>query len=723
MKQQILLLFTFCFMGCTQQNKIYFDVNWEETTPENAAYYRLIPTKENNLWQINDFYSSGEKQFVGQAKDSMATQLEGDVTWYFKTGKVQSKVRYVNGTIVGGFTSFEGAKGSVNEGWDEKDLYFYENKNVANAQSVSNDVYEYYYTNTSIVASQHIHHVGDDDKVSFSLYFNKNGDTIGRLDKNKASEKWNGIEVLFYETEQRGKNGMNSVKEMKTYVNGAHTESTYYDTNEKQIAKGSFKEEAPFTGTFFNEFCSYKKIRHYENGFLLKEVTFNSNDENIGEISFKNEVPDTGIYYNCTSLKTYKNGKLNGDYIQYFDDAAIDVELRYTYKNGQKHGDYFINQGVGELLEKGSYNNGEQTGDVWYYQNGAYIEEGDMEAYYYLKANVRSKADKLFITELSQYNLENHKLLQTFHFEKNNTDDFTYIDNGYHTVYSKDFNNDGFNDLQITFIHHIHDSTKKTYYLFNPETNKYQHIAVLDEAETVVFNPSEKSVEVTYDSRFSDQFTLVTYHFQKNKLIKRKEIEKVYHREKDTTIITQLFPVPVHKYPLLDPTLPPISIVQHGKEQAVTNINQTIKLKKDSFSITFPGMLYKEGSHVFVAKVMASYDMTIFNVAEVDQKEEDTPFHGEYASIAYDPNDPELYVSDDSYNLLYYDDSNDDNLSYIKNLNQSVFLVQLTIDKIFDDGKSVPISEINKPTYLVIFIDKNENKKIEQNEINYITFN
>ena len=716
-KSILIIVLTFCFVACTQGHKTYYDANWKETTQENAAYYRPQPIKENDLWHIEDYYITGEKQFNGQAKDSLATMLDGDVTWYFKSGKVENKLRYINGKVAGSFASFEGAIGNPETGWDEKDLYYYDQTRVTNAKSATQDIYEYYYTDTYIVASQNLHNVGD-DKISFRLFFNKKGDTIGRLDKNKASEKWEGKEVFFYETEQRGKNGMNSVKQINSYKEGKRTETEYYDTNEKQIAKGSLKNEEPFTGTFFKETCSFHKIQHYKNGNLLKELTYNKSDEKIGEVNFKNKVPNTGVFFNCMSLQTYKNGKLHGPLVIYQNHKAEVEDSRFNYKNGKKHGEYFIYDGT--LLEKGTYKNDMQKGEVWYYHNGIFYEGDNAELYYYLKATVQSVNSKPFISEISQYDLDTNELQRTFKLEANTTDTFTYINNGYHAIYLNDLNSDGHTDLQITYSHNMQDITSQTYYLYNAESGEYQHIPDLDNLNEIEINTSEKTIKGTIRERFKHDKNHLTFGFEKNKLIKKLEIEEIYHQEKNITSMTQIFPVPVDDFPLLNPNLPPISIIQQEKEQLVMGTDQTIALKKVPFSIRLPGLLFKESSKEFRTKVMASYDRTVFNVAEINQKVEDTPFYGMYATIAYDRNTPELYLSLEGYNVLFYDSSEDDTLSYVKNINEDVMLLDFAVSFIHNDGVSIPISEVNKPIYMVVFIDKNENYKVDANEINYL---
>jgi len=715
----ILILFTSC-----SENRTYYDADWKKTNKENASYYRDPPKEAKGLWGINDYYISGEKQFIGQAKDSLGTVLEGDVTWYFKTGKAENKIRYKNGKIIGYYTTLEGAEGSSKVGWDENDLYFMDYSNAAPetvAEAVWNNttVYDYYYADTSIVASQHTSNTGHDDKFSFSLFFNKKGDTIGRLDKNEKSDKWNGKEVNFYELEQVGKNEMSSIKEINTYSKGCITHTQYYNTSEKLIAEGFFKDMKPFKGTFFKEICGFNKIQQYKNGYLQKETAYNSDDEIIGEISFKNKVPNTGVYYNCSSLQTYKNGALHGKSVQYLYDGSESVEFEFMYKKGVEEGDYSIYEDESLLLEKGSYKKGVQNGEVTYYHNGDHSGD-EFNNNYYLKANIKTKNNKPFIKRLLQFNLDNNELLNTVEFEHNTTDKFTYINNGYHAIYFKDFNSDGFDDLQITYNHHRHDIITNTYYLFNSQTNKYEHISELDNAGDVAINASEKTIKASFRKKFEDYTTYKTYDFLNKKLIKKLVVEKVYHQRIDTTLVTQTFPLQLEKYPLLADNLPSLNFIQQNKVQQITKPYQEIVLKKEPFSITFPGLLDNEDIFGFKVKITASYNKEIFKKAIVNKREEDTSIFRTGTTFAMGANEP-LILDGDGHNIFYYDDTSDDNLVYLKNINEQVLLLEFNIDKLQDENKNFAISNIKKPIYMIIYMDKNNNLKIDKNEIHYIS--
>lgn len=703
--------------------KIYFDDNWQETTENKASYYREFPKEVKDLWLIHYYYITGEKQFIGQANDSLLTNLEGNVTWYYQTGKVQNKVRYHNGIVVGHYTANPDAEGSEKTGWDETDLYFVDYTNVLSAEdakNTSNNTYEYYYTNSSQIASKHTSHIGTNDKVSQTIYYDKEGDTIGVLDYNKASEKWIGKEIVFYEHELRGKNEMSSIKHISTYENGMITTIAYYNTQEELIAKGTLKKEKPFEGTFYQQACDLYKIQQYHKEDLLTEVTYNNVNEKIGQVTFNNTVPHTGVYFNCNSLQTYKNGQLHGKSIQYFDDNAEHVEFEFLFKDGHKHGKYIIFQDAQLVLEKGTYKNQFQKGDVLYYHNGSYSEEEDQSSYY-IKATVKSTKNKPYINGFSQYNTNDHTLIKSFVLEPNDTDTFSYLNNGYHTISQPDLNSDGFQDLKIFYSHHQHDIQSNTYYLFNSKTSKYEHLHKLDDAIDLEIRSSDHTLKAQFKNRFEGQKRYFTYHFLNNTLKTTSIVEELYNYELDTIIKTQLFPKDVARYPLLDDNMPNLNVVQHNNVQKIHQLYQDINLTKSPFSITLPGLTNTKPPFGFCAKVTASYHKSIFDMAKINQREEETTIFSNGTTFAGGANKPYFIIDNSGHNMFYYDDSVDDTLDLVKDINNKVKLLQFDIDTIHDGGKDKPLTTLQKPLYMVIYMDKNGNLKIDENEIHYLT--
>ena len=729
-KNNISVFFSFLFaslffVSCKKDTpKLYFDANWKETTKEHASYYRDIPKQVKDLWLIHDFYITGEKQFDGQANDSLLTNLEGNVTWYYKTGKVQNKVRYQNGGVVGQYAVKPGLEGSEEEGWNENDLYFIDYADALpaeDAKSEKTSAYEYYYTNSSQIASQHNSFIGKKNKVSQTIYFNKKGKTIAHLEYNNASEKWKGKEVVFYENERQGKNEMNSIKQISTYENGTIIAIVYYNTQEEIIAQGTLKKEKPFEGTFYHQTCKYYKIQQYYKKSLVSEIIYNTANENIGTVTFINDVPDTGVYFNCNSMQTYKDGKLHGKSIQYLNEDDESIEFEFMFKNGQHHGDYIIYQDEHLVIEKGNYKNGVQKGDVVYYYNGTYSEEEEGQSNYYIKTNVKSSKNKPYITAFSQFNTDDDNLIKTFVLSPNDTDTFTYLNNGYHSIIQEDLNNDGFQDLQVSYYHHLHDISANTYYLFNSKKNEYEHIPELDNAIDIEMISSENVFKASFQNQYERQKRYITYRFLNHKLKTKSVVEEVYHQELDTTITTQLFPKDLAKHPLLDNQLPTLTILQQNNTHEINNMYQDVILTKQPFSIAFPGLVNKIPPFGFCSKVTASYQKDIFKKASINQREEETSIFSSVATFASGGNKPYFIIDENGHNILFYDETEEDTLDLVRNINNVVKLLQFDIDRIHDGDEEKSITALNKPIYMVIYMDKNGNLKIDENEIHYLS--
>ncbi len=198
---------------------------------------------------------------------------------------------------------------------------------------------------------------------------------------------------------------------------------------------------------------------------------------------------------------------------------------------------------------------------------------------------------------------------------------------------------------------------------------------------------------------------------------------EVYHDVKDTTFLTQIFPAPVNNFPLLDNSLPPITFVQKNDKHQITDTHQSVKLKKSSFSIVFPGLINNTFPNDFNVKVTASYDKEVFKKAKINQREEDTSIFGNITAFAMGSNNPFFIIDGDGHNVLYYDHTEHASLDYIKNINKDVLLLQFDIDKVHAENQEQNISRITKPIYMIIYMDKNLNKQIDEKEIFYVTIN
>ena len=91
----------------------YFDKDWNRCQAKEAAYYRLVtyeaPNKPKGI--VKDYYISGEKQGDFTAAyldydDEGKNFYEGEVNWYYKSGKIEKKCYYYNNKLNGPAVSY-----------------------------------------------------------------------------------------------------------------------------------------------------------------------------------------------------------------------------------------------------------------------------------------------------------------------------------------------------------------------------------------------------------------------------------------------------------------------------------------------------------------------------------------------------------------------------------------------------------------------------------------
>jgi TonB family protein len=89
----------------TFTDTMYFDIAWEQSTKENAKYYRII-TMDNSgdfLFHVTDYYLSGQVQMTGTYRSIRPDNREGKFTWYFSSGQKQQECTYKNNYLHGLF--------------------------------------------------------------------------------------------------------------------------------------------------------------------------------------------------------------------------------------------------------------------------------------------------------------------------------------------------------------------------------------------------------------------------------------------------------------------------------------------------------------------------------------------------------------------------------------------------------------------------------------------
>jgi len=750
--KSILILAFLCVLNSSNsQNKTYLDVNGNVTTKGNAKSEREARKIEVGKWLIADYdVNTGQPLFVFYTKDSLATVYHGEAIRYTNSSKVLERKLYKNGICIGSYVAHKSALGSKETGWDEDDVRHFvpdlSEKAVA-ATNTANITNTYYYKTTTL-ARQYFDYSHNKNEQSYTLFFDKKRDTIARLNYNENNEKWNGKDISFYITEYSGNDNIISIKEINTYREGIMTSKKFYLNETKLIADGRLKNGKPFNGTFLlDDWCRYIKLQDYKEGILKNEISYNIYFEEIGRLKYKNKQPYTGVYFDCSGVENFKQGKLHGSSVQFFDSETGVIETKYNYNKGVKDGEYKVYANRLELAEKGTYNHGVLINDVYYYTDGIPLDyddemyEGEDEVdnfssnKYYLKINVKEAKHKLVTSKIDYFNSKSEALIATFQLTENKFDAFAYLKSGHHLLSQPDLNKDGKNDLVI--YNNNYSLQSYSYYLFSDKTQSYMFLSEFNEEKQVEITQSNdevivrfKSILSEYDDEIEDtenvQYAINEIVFNTD-LEKLLETETLEHYFSSVTTVTQIFPESIQKYPLLNEQLPPIVFSQKGKEFPVLEKNQTIILKKSPFSITFPGQLDTQPfTQLGLGSIaIASYDKSkIETTIEGLQIEAIDDFNGLWtANSSVDHLNNEFVISEMGHNDLFYNPEHETLVKKVKNINDDVLSLQLNIDHFTIQFKNevINVEDISAPIYLVFFTDKNRNLRVDKNEYHYIT--
>lgn len=99
----LLMLITFLSVSATAQETIWFDANWQETSKDNAEYYRPAPQKKGNGYLIVDYFKNGQIQMKGfsTTAEPHKEEFQGLVVYYHQNGKPYHEANYKDGKLHG----------------------------------------------------------------------------------------------------------------------------------------------------------------------------------------------------------------------------------------------------------------------------------------------------------------------------------------------------------------------------------------------------------------------------------------------------------------------------------------------------------------------------------------------------------------------------------------------------------------------------------------------
>lgn len=111
MRKSLILLLSvvFCLIQYSvsaQNDTIWYDKEWNETSKFHAEFFRPKPKKVNGKHIIKDYYINGILQMEGASIAQDTTIFDGEVKHFYKSGKIESKTNFKNGKFHGTATEF-----------------------------------------------------------------------------------------------------------------------------------------------------------------------------------------------------------------------------------------------------------------------------------------------------------------------------------------------------------------------------------------------------------------------------------------------------------------------------------------------------------------------------------------------------------------------------------------------------------------------------------------
>lgn len=327
----LMILIAYSYTSKAQNDTIWLDARWVETTRQNASFYRPPFEKDGNLYKMKDYYIDGSLQMTGTSQFKDSIHLVGKAVWYEQSGEIIQEENYKDNILDGIATYFSrnpielSLEINYDNGKPVTAVHF--DKNRKGIRYIS------HYENDRIVKSE---------------YYGNDGEFIGSFhgyDENYNHDK----RVNYYSNPMR-------VKSIEVYKDGfqlyftsfypngqkqvtfdtTQLRSVYYDENGHKLGtmqyEGTIDQLYYLTGQIF-EFDHYGVLTSsstYKDGQKTAYNTFNTNgilvreefldeDEELVIVSYTEEGEKIGEY-------TEKNGELNGS-IRTRDDAII------TYKD------------------------------------------------------------------------------------------------------------------------------------------------------------------------------------------------------------------------------------------------------------------------------------------------------------------------------------------------------------------------------------------------------
>ncbi len=333
---KFLIVFLITFSALSQDNNIiYFDDDWKETTKNNAAYYRNLPLQvKDNLVLIKDYYISGAIQMQGWAEKDNLEIYQGETKWYYSNGKIQYQRNFKDGNLDGEekYYNKEGIlkrSRHYKEGLKEGEQRVFDNKGSLIAAVIfKNDAP---YQGTLFKKRR--------EKTTYTSY--EKGEKVAEEIRYKGKTIVNGNYV-------NGKAHSGTFLS-DTTIHGWHCSKITALKKGKEEGKQVFmriKDSIPFA--YYYAKNGVKHGEHYD---------YNHDTETAYSLYYKNGKPIKGeLLTENEDIYVYKKGKLAYKKVKV---AARGFDYYNIYKNAVKTGvEYQLYNIDGKTKQVGTYQNG-----------------------------------------------------------------------------------------------------------------------------------------------------------------------------------------------------------------------------------------------------------------------------------------------------------------------------------------------------------------------------
>ncbi|WP_175402841.1 toxin-antitoxin system YwqK family antitoxin [Mangrovivirga cuniculi] len=350
------------YSNAQSNDTLFYDINWNETRPENALYFRVRPIKKGSVFEIKDYYLSGRLRKIAYSTSLEEDIFHGELKRYDKNGKLTELVNYQNGNKQGDYIQFD-------ESGDTLTICNYK-ENQPYDGSVFSEKF----------------------KLAIETTY-KNGYIVKKL--VYAANGHSNLKMVTNLIKQ----DKDSVYQSKTYGNSGQLLGVGTYTEEGQIWSGLFSFVEPRNGNlnlaYFTEGRQDSSLSFYNNGKLKSKTLFqeagrttlyyNENGKVLDSIRYKNKIPWNGTEY-----------EFDGDI----------VFRKHSYKNGVLDGPFFDTYYLHGIKRIGQYKNGKLEGKIEHEdENGNFICSGIYKNDFRQEGNFLSRTDKYLMFTFREGNL------------------------------------------------------------------------------------------------------------------------------------------------------------------------------------------------------------------------------------------------------------------------------------------------------------------------------